>query len=151
MARLKKSYDMAEGKIVFILPNGEKMEWKVDELPDSIKEQAMYHGLVQKMGDKVAGVSSVAEMEGAFRALWNQLKEGTWNAGRGAGIGILAKALARVKDVDIVEAVAAIEKLSEEEKRQLKKHPAIKKAMLEIQMEELEGKGEGAEVPELPL
>ena len=151
MARLKKSYDMQQGKIIFILPDGKKMEWEVDELPNHIKEQAMYHGLVQKLGDKVAGVSSVAEMEGTFRALWNQLKDGTWNAGRGAGIGILAKALAKVKDVDIAEAVAAIEKLTEEEKRQLKKHPAIKKAMLEIQMEELEGKGEGEEMPELPL
>ena len=149
MARLKKSYDMAAGQIVFILPNGEKMEWNIGELPNNIREQAMYHGLVQKLGDKVAGVKSVAEMETELSALWKQLTEGTWNAGRGAGIGILAKALAKVKGVDIAEAVSALERLTDEEKRQLRKHPAIKKAILEIQMAEL-GDADGEDLPELP-
>ncbi|RMH12688.1 MAG: hypothetical protein D6698_15025 [Gammaproteobacteria bacterium] len=126
-------------KLTFILPNGKEMEFPANALPEKIKEQAMLHGLAQKLGDKLNKTTSVGEMEALLTELWEQLISGQWNASRGPSGGLLAKAIARIKGIELADAAKVLSEMDDETKKALRKHPAIEKAILEIKMEELEG------------
>lgn len=121
-----------------------------DELPDEIvRGLAAFGGLTlagnvtntvrngERKGD---GPATEAE---ALRAWLENLKSGNWTSPRGeveAGVGLLAEAVVRAyskegKDVSLEQATAAIKAADKDKKAAIRKNPAVKLAMLEIQTE----------------
>lgn len=121
-----------------------------DELPDEIvRGLAAFGGLTlagnvtntvrngERKGD---GPATEAE---ALRAWLENLKSGNWTSPRGeveAGVGLLAEAVVRAygkegKAVSLDDATAAIKAADKDKKAAIRKNPAVKLAMLEIQTE----------------
>ncbi len=62
-------------------------ETRLFQVPDVLLLKAAGHGMEQKLGDECAGVEKVDDMVLAVDALIEQLKGGTWSAGRAEGDG----------------------------------------------------------------
>lgn len=131
------------GKVVFDFANGSRVVAEASDFADNIKEQLMFHGLVQKLRDSFAGSKGDANYAQAqCEATLEALKAGDWNR-RGGGTGgtLLAEAVARVKGIDIADARVKVGELTEEQRESLKKAPSIVAATLEIQAERKQAKG----------
>ena len=106
---LRKDADGAG--VTFTLGNGQSLRVELANLPESVKADALLHGLSQKIGDAAAGCSADKAYGAAFAAMSavvGNLREGRWNAVReSGGKSDLIAALAKLKKVD-VEAVAAV-------------------------------------------
>ena len=141
MARIAKKIETESGVVFQFGENGEvgTVETSLEELNDEIRLRLALHGLKQKLGDAYAGEKDPAAAMKSVQEVYERLRNGEWTTARSGGgrVGQLAKALARAKGVSIEEATAAIEGLSKEERAQLRKHPRVQKALLEIKMEEL--------------
>ena len=116
---------------------------EIDALGDNIQEQAMKHGLKQKLSDSYAGATTVMEAKQALESVLNALLSGTWNAGRSSSGGIWVEAIARAAGRSVEEALEVWNAKSEEEQKELKKHPGIKQAKAEIDLERAKAKAEG--------
>ena len=153
MARIAKKVETESGVRFLFGEEGSvgTIETDLNELNDEIRLKLALHGLKQKLGDAYAGEKDPAAAMKAVEEVYSRLKNGEWTTGRAGGgsrVGQLAKALARVKGVSVEEAAAAIENLSKEERAQLRKHPLVQKALLEIKMEAL---GDVSSEEALPL
>lgn len=143
---------------------GESVEFNVNELSDTIQKFLKCHGAIQKVGDNYAGAGGDMDKAwGLCKEMIAQLKEGIWET-RGQGgegavrISLLAEAVARIKNQpveDVRKALAAAapespgDEATEEEQKayteakeayakkmaELRKHPTVKRVILEIQLE----------------
>ena len=133
-------------RLVFTGDNGRELAINAAELSESIREQAMMHGLKQKIGDAAAisrnpdtGRSATTDDKfDAMAEVLNRLISGEWNKTRAGGEsggsgGLLFKALCRVKaDKTPAEVRAYLEARTKEEQAALRKVPAIAAAIEEI-------------------
>jgi len=138
MARNKlatKEIDLPKGLVVICFEDGSKLTLDAAKLPDLMLDRAKLHGLSQKLGDSYAGNKSVAEAKANVQSVIDQLMAGDWNRGGGGGpqLGILAEALAKLTGKDMDEALAAVTKLSDDERKTLRGNSQIKFAIAEIQ------------------
>lgn len=69
-------------------PNGEVQEFDLTLLPDSIREEATFYGIKQKLSDCHSQDKTDPERIAKTDAMWNSLVEGRWNL-RGDGRFIL--------------------------------------------------------------
>jgi len=93
--------DKNEVSVRFDLRNGQTISISSDDLNDMTKLLSMGHGLSQKCGDEVAGVTKVEDMYLGIEEMIGRLKEGEWRAAAAAGdsfsgASIVIKAIAEV-------------------------------------------------------
>jgi len=144
----EKSID--NGALTIAFGDGKTVSVSLDDLSEEIVRDLALHGLSQKVGDSYA--SAKGDYGFALTAatkVIDQLKAGEWKAARGTGeskprIGELAQAVARIKKITETEALALIEKLSEEDKKAVRNHPGIKLAIQQIRTEKAQKAADAA-------
>lgn len=122
--------------VVFTLGNGQSLTAGLDGLAEEIVERLAVHGLSQKIGDAAANFSKERDFLGAFgamQAVYDNLKAGAWASRSGGGTSDLVAAIAKIKGVSLEDAQGAVDRATEEQIRDLKKHPAVKEAIAKIQ------------------
>lgn len=130
----------AEGTVCsFKFGNGTTVSIDLSELSEEMQQELMVHGALQKIGDSYssAGGDFAFGIAAAEKVVEN-LKNGTWGAVRtGSGeskkaSGELASALAALQGKEIEVVVAALEAATDEQKKALRAHPAVKAKIAEI-------------------
>lgn len=123
------------GKVQFILGNGLKVVADLAEMPEGVVQQLAIHGLSQKVGDSAAGYSKGLEYSNAFGAMQgvvDNLTQGIWASRTGAGTSDFVQALCNIKGMELADAQELVDRMSEEQMAQVKKHPQIKLEMARI-------------------
>lgn len=131
--------------VKFSFANGKEYDVNVKDLSEAMQQQAMVHGISQKLGDAYAKSESADEAEEKFLLALSAIEAGEWNSKRSGTGGLVVEALARAQGMELSEAKEVWERLDEEGQKKLRKHPAIKKAIAEIQLERAK------DAPELDL
>ena len=133
-------------RLTFTGDNGREFSIRAEELEDTIRTQAMMHGLKQKIGDAAAisrnpetGRSATTDDKfDAMSEVLNRLLSGAWNKGREAGEGegaggLLFRALCRVKADRTPEQIRAyLNGLDKAQQSALRKVPAVAAAIDEM-------------------
>ena len=145
--RIKREKDFDKGLVKFTdIATGAELEVDVNKLPDAIKTSLLVHGVNAKVGDSAAD-PKVDAME-AMKTTWEQLKEGIWAArssGDGAGrTTVLAEALQRVTGQELEAVNAKLSEMSDEEKKDLRKHGQVKSAIADIKAEKAKAAAKAA-------
>jgi hypothetical protein len=98
------------------------------------------HGMLQKLGDEVAGLDDVEDMVIAEEELIARLESGEWGAertkGEGnalAGLSVLAKALVQVSGKTAEQVRAYLKMKNNSEKLALRANPTIKPVIEELE------------------
>jgi hypothetical protein len=98
------------------------------------------HGMLQKLGDEVAGLDDVEDMVIAEEELIARLESGEWGAertkGEGnalAGLSVLAKALVQVSGKTAEQVRAYLKTKNNSEKLALRANPTIKPVIEELE------------------
>lgn len=123
-----------ENGVRFDFVNGKSIETDVRDLPREIVERLAIHGLSQKVGDSYAGAESVDEAIGNAKMTYDNLVANVWAVKAIRG-GKIVEAIVRAtgQAFDVVLAKWAI--MTDEEKKAVKSHPDVKKALAEIEAE----------------
>jgi len=112
---------------------GQKIVATLDEFSEDIVQKLAIHGLSQKLGDSYAS-GEPDEAFGRAEVVYKSLLDGDWTT-RTPGAPRttqLAEALAQVAGVKLEQAQDKINEMSDEDKKNLKKHPQIKAALATI-------------------
>jgi hypothetical protein len=137
---------VAQG-VVFTLGNGQSLQATLKGLSPEMVERLAVHGLSQKIGDSASGFAKDRDFLGAFGAMsavWENLQQGMWASRSGGGTSDLVAAIAKIKGVSLEDAQGAVDKATEEQLKELKKHPAIKEAIAKIQAARAKEAAKGA-------
>ena len=142
----------AEGRpsgLALQFANGEALKLTAAQLTNSILEQAVWHGLKQKLVDAAAisrnpetgRAASVEDKYQAVKVVYDRLLAGQWNAAREGGGnagGLLLQALCRMyagrKTPDELKAFLADK--SDAEKTALRKNPRVATIIEDIRAEQ---------------
>ena len=134
----KKATKKIEGDVITItFTEGDPLIASLNDLSDEIVHRLAMHGLSQKLGDSYASGEVQEARERAVR-VWEDLKSGNWTtrvAGGGTRTSLLIEALIRATGKSQEEVIARVEEMDDDEKKGLRKHPQVKKAMAEIKVE----------------
>lgn len=130
----------AEGtEVSFKFGNGTTVSVDLSTLPDDIQEALMIHGALQKIGDSYASAGGdFAFGIASAEKVCENLKNGAWGTARaGSGeskksSGELAIALASLQGKEVAVVVAALESATDEQKKALRAHPAVKAKIAEL-------------------
>ena len=127
-------------KVRFV--DGREVEVHFSDLGPEIKDEAMTHGLLQKLGDSYAGVKGDLDLAFANAdAVVDSLRAGEWNRRGTAGAGgVLAEAIARLTGRDVAEVAAMLAEKDDEERKLIRKDPRVDAAVKEIQAERARAK-----------
>ena len=140
--------------------NGNALTIAASQLANNIMEQALFHGLKQKLVDAAAisrnpetgRAASVEDKYQAVKTVYDRLLAGQWNAvreGGGATGGLLLQALVRMyagrKTADELKAFLADK--SDAEKTALRKNPRVAQIIEDIRAEQ--GKAANIDTDEL--
>ena len=136
-----KEYDMDTGELTITFGNGKVVTVDSNKLSEDIRKQLMLHGLAQKVGDSYAGAKgNYAEAIQSAEDVVEQLIAGVWKAARGEGdakprLAELAEAIARIKQVPLEAAQAAVEKGTDEQRKQWRSNAKVKATIAQIRAE----------------
>ena len=154
------SATITDGALVLAFANGETLTLRADALNIDIQQQAMMHGLKQKLVDAAAisrnpetgRPATVEDKYQAVKTVYDRLLAGQWNAtreGGGATGGLLAQALTRMyagrKTAEDIKAFLA--EKSDAEKAALRKNPRVAQIIEDIRAEQ--GKAANIDTDEL--
>lgn len=137
----KKDYDIETGEFEFAFGDGEKISGNMSDFPLDTQKQLGLHGIGQKGGDSYAGAAGdFAAAKAALRDVLSQLKLGVWKAGRGEGesrprLGELAEAIARIKAVPVEQAMAAVEKATDDQRKDWRSNAKVKAVIAQVRAE----------------
>lgn len=143
MARFEKatkSYNEETGDVRFEFANGNTLTINVNAVPEAIRNHALAHGLLQKIGDSYAGAESVEEAFEAANDTLDTIKGGEWKAARagvGAGGGDLIKALAAATGRTEDECKVVIANADADLRKQIRKQPQVAAELAKIQAAKL--------------
>jgi hypothetical protein len=119
--------------------NGETRELKLSANKPLFAKFAA-HGMLQKLGDEVAGLEDVEDMVIAEEELISRLEAGEWGAERTrgesnamAGLSVLAKALVQVSGKTAEQVKAYLKTKNNSEKLALRANPTIKPVIEELE------------------
>lgn len=156
----KKDYDVETASFNVVFADGSKREVNLSDLPQEIQVTLALHGLAQKLGDSYASVKgNVGDAIKKFDAVLAQLTSGEWAAKReGEGsskVTELAEAIARIKNVSVEIANAAVAKATDDQVKGWKANSTVKAVIAQIRAEKaqkrLEKEKEAGEIEiELP-
>ena len=146
MAKIKKAtITKTKGGLKYVFADGKKVEVNVKDLTKEIQQEALLHGLKQKLSDSYAGFKTDHEIFSAFESTLNVLLNGAWNGGRSSQGGIWVEALARASGRSIEEALETWNGLDDKKIKDLKKHAGIRAAKAEIELERAQAKAGDSE------
>lgn len=145
--KVKFADKSSEGSVVsFKFGNGEVLSLDVSTLDESIQTELMLHGALQKIGDSYAGAAGDYEFAiGNAKKVIDNLLAGQWKSAREAGeakprTGELAEAIARLKKIEVSDAQALVDNLSEEQRKVVRGKDAVKAAIAQIRYEKAQAK-----------
>lgn len=135
-----KSYDMDTGVVFFAFGNGTTLELDTKKCSEEIRQQLTCHGGSQKVGDSFAGVKgNFAEGIANAQDVIDQLYAGVWRAARDDDarprLAELAEAIARIKNVDLEKAKAAVEAGTDEQRSAWRSNAKVKATIATIRAE----------------
>lgn len=154
------SATITDGILMLAFANGQTLTLQADVLNTDIQQQAMLHGLKQKLVDAAAisrnpetgRAASVEDKYQAVKTVYERLLAGAWNAtreGGGATGGLLLQALIRMyagrKTAEDIKAFLA--EKSDAEKTALRKNPRVAQIIEDIRVEQ--GKAANIDTDEL--
>lgn len=130
----------AEGtEVSFKFGNGTTVSVDLSSLPEDIQESLMIHGALQKIGDSYAsaggdfgfGIAAAEKViENLRNGLWGSARTGSGESKKSSGE--LATALALLQGKDVAEVVAALEAATDEQRKAVRGHPAVKAKIAEL-------------------
>lgn len=145
-----RDYDVDKKTAYFEFGNQRTLELNCGELPAEIQIQLMLHGAIQKVGDSYAGAKG--DYEGAIanaQGVIDALKAGEWGvAGDEARprLAELAEAISRIKGTDLEKTKVAVEKATDEQRKQWRSNAKVKATIAQLRAEKaqkaLEAAGE---------
>jgi hypothetical protein len=150
----------SDGTVVsFKFGNGTEVTLDLSTIPEETQQDLMIHGALQKIGDSYASAGGdyafgVASAEKVIENLQN----GLWGTPRVGGSGDskkssgeLATALSLLQGKDVAEVAAALEAATDEQRKALRSHPAVKAKIAELRAakaaEALAKAGDSAALP----
>lgn len=133
------SEDGFDVKIVLDFINGETRTFAM-EASDKLFARCAAHGLLQKLGDEVAGLDDSDDQVLAIDELIDRLGKGEWGAERArgegnamAGLSVLAKALVQVSGKTPEAVREFLKSKSNTEKLALRDNPTLKPVIAELE------------------
>lgn len=159
MARFEKatkSYNEETGEVRFEFANGNSLAININDVPEAVKNHALAHGLLQKIGDSYAGADTVEDAYEAANDTLTTIKSGDWKAARagvGAGGGDLIKALAAVTGRTEEECKTVVAAADADLRKALRKQPQIAAELAKMQAAKLLAKAakQSGDVGEIDL
>ena len=137
------------GTLVLAFRHGETLRIHPESLAPEIQRMAMLHGLKQKLVDAAAisrdtatgRAATIVTKFDAVREIFDRItgENPSWNkprvGGTGGQGGLLARAIARYKNVEVSAAKAYLERLTDAQKQALRVDPRIATIINELRME----------------
>ena len=125
---------------------------KWDDIPEAMKLRAFQHGMSQKLGDSYASSEgSVSTAKAKFDDVLKGIMEGDWNRKGGTTGGVWVEAFAKAAGESIEDAMVAWDKLSDDERKEVKKHPDVIMAKANIDVERAKAKLDGSDIEPLTI
>ena len=157
----KASKKVTDSGVEITFESGEVVAVQLSDLSEGIITKLALHGLSQKVGDSYAG-AELAEAHELAGNVIERLVAGEWTQAREGGgtsrVSMLVEALAAATGKDNDEALEVVKGMSEDQKKELKKHPAIAKELATIAAERAvakaaraEAAAEASDIPALEL
>lgn len=137
----KKAVDFEAGTVSFDFENGKSAVFDLSKVSADIVRRLALHGASQKIGDSYAGAGDSADpaayAEQAAGETIAQLVAGDWRASSGGGprVSDLAVAMSRLNGKPVEEVVESLSKATDEQKKELRKHPKIAATLAAIKAE----------------
>ena len=134
----KKSWT-EQGVVSFAFGNGTVLEFDTNKCNAETQMDLRCHGASQKIGDSFAGVKgNYAEGIANAKSVIEQLYAGEWTADREGGaprLAELAEAIARIKGTDVEKTKAAVEKATDDQRKQWRSNAKVKATIAAIRAE----------------
>ena len=144
----KASKTLTDNGVSIAFESGEVVAVELDQLSPDIVTKLARHGLSQKLGDSYAG-AELNEAHELAQSVVDRLIANEWTQAREGGgvsrVSMLVEALAAATGKTSDEALEVVKGMSEDQKKELKKHPAIAKEMATIAAERAVAKAALAE------
>lgn len=141
----------SEGSVVsFNFGNGTALTLDVSTLDAEVQTNLMLHGALQKIGDSYAGAAGDYEFAvAAAQKVIQNLQDGVWKAAREGGeskprVTELAEAVARIKGMELAQAVEVVSSLDDEQRKALRGKDKVKAVIAQIRYEKAQAKAESA-------
>ena len=129
----------SDGTLVLTFRHGEVLRIHPESLAPEIQRAAMLHGLKQKLVDAAAiprdtatgRAATISTKYDAVREIFDRItgESPSWNKPRAGGVGgqggLLARAIARYKNVPVEAAKAYLDRLTDAQKQALRVDPRI--------------------------
>lgn len=148
MAAKKATKTVTDSGLEIGFESGETINLNWDDFSPEMQRKLGIHGLSQKVGDSYAGAEASEAYELAKstsdRLLANEWTQGRESGGGTARVSMLVEALALATGKDTEEALEVVKNMSDEQKKQLRKHPAIAKELAQLQAKRAAEKAEKA-------
>ena len=155
MTEQKKDIEVAiedNGTLVLAFRHGEVLRLRPESLHPEIQRMAMLHGLKQKLVDAAAisrdtatgRAATIITKFDAVKEIFDRItgaggEAPSWNKPRAGGAGgqggLLARAIARYKNVEVAAAKAYLDRLTDAQKQALRVDPRIATIINELRME----------------
>lgn len=137
-----KTIDTDARTVTWEFSDGEQIVFDLTKVSPEIFTHHALHGASQRGGDSYSGESDLAVAKAKLKAVIERAYAGEWRAvreGSGGGrITDLAQAIATITKRSIEEVVAMLVEKSDEDKKNLRKNPHVKRALLKIKEQRLE-------------
>ena len=138
-----------DGALILDFRHGETLRLRPDDLTPEIQRAAMLHGLKQKLVDAAAiardtttgRAATIQTKYDAVREIFDRItgESPSWNKPRAGGTGgqggLLARAIARYKNVEIEQAKAYLDRLTDAQKQALRVDHRIAAIINELRLE----------------
>jgi len=137
----KKAIDVEAGTVTFDFENGKVIVIELAKCTGDALRRLPLHGISQKAGDSYAGAGDSADpaayAEAAVLEVQKQLYAGEWRATSAGGprTSDLATAISRLNGKPVEEVVESLGKATDEQKKELRKHPQIAATLAAIKAE----------------
>lgn len=123
--------------------NGQALEWNFNDLSPEMQFRAGVHGISQKGGDSYANAKGNAltdeDIKNGLDNIWSSITTNEkWNQGRTSSGGELFTAFTRFameNGKTVAEAADTFREMEDDDKKELRKHPKIKKHLADIAKE----------------
>lgn len=138
--KIKFCEKTSEGTVVsFKFGNDTSISLDLAELSEEMQQELMLHGALQKIGDSYASAGGdYAFAIAAVEKVAGNLRDGNWGSTRTSSgeskksSGELVTALALLQGKTTAEVSVALEAASEEQRKAIRAHPAIKAKIAEL-------------------
>ena len=136
----KREIDLDAGTVSFVFgDDGEDVVVNPsEEFPEEVQKRLLLHGTSQKGGDSFAGVKGNFKLARSnLLEVLDELRAGNW---RSSGderprLGELAAAISRIKGLDLEKTKAAVEKASDEQRKNWRANAGVKAEIAKIRAE----------------